>query len=249
MTERDERMRDEGVSRAYRRSANDMPPAALDAAILAAARRAVQEEQANRPMPWWRRSLMPVGMLATLVLTLSLVLVVRQEQGDALPSALPLPAAAPPPVERGAAGAAVPPAESVAEKPEARAMRREAIPDRTKLPQFAPAPATQAAPEEAVASAPMVAAPVAPAGSASVPMAVEAKKAEVMAAPAPARSRASALSQQRDAAVEERSSPEAWLDEIRRLRREGREAEARERLATFRRAYPDYPLPDEFKVP
>jgi hypothetical protein len=38
-------------------------------------------------------------------------------------------------------------------------------------------------------------------------------------------------------------SPEAWLEEIRRLRAEGRLADADEALAAFRRAYPDYPLP------
>jgi hypothetical protein len=39
-------------------------------------------------------------------------------------------------------------------------------------------------------------------------------------------------------------SPEAWLDEISRLRREGREAEAAEQLAEFRKAYPAYALPE-----
>lgn len=38
-----------------------------------------------------------------------------------------------------------------------------------------------------------------------------------------------------------------WLEEIRALRRAGRSAEAARQLADFRRAHPDYPLPEEFR--
>ncbi|MDQ5877824.1 MAG: hypothetical protein QG638_556, partial [Pseudomonadota bacterium] len=38
-----------------------------------------------------------------------------------------------------------------------------------------------------------------------------------------------------------------WLEEIRALRRQGREDEAARRLAEFRLAYPDYPLPEDLK--
>jgi len=39
----------------------------------------------------------------------------------------------------------------------------------------------------------------------------------------------------------------AWLDEIRALLREGRVEEARRQLREFRRAYPDYVLPDDLR--
>lgn len=39
-------------------------------------------------------------------------------------------------------------------------------------------------------------------------------------------------------------SPEAWLDEIRRLRVEGREKEAAEQMVEFRKAYPAYAVPE-----
>lgn len=42
-------------------------------------------------------------------------------------------------------------------------------------------------------------------------------------------------------------SPEAWLEEIRELRRAGREAEWREALARFRARYPDVPLPADLR--
>jgi hypothetical protein len=40
-----------------------------------------------------------------------------------------------------------------------------------------------------------------------------------------------------------RRSPEAWLEEISRLRREGRDQEAAEQLAEFRKAYPAHAVP------
>ncbi len=39
-----------------------------------------------------------------------------------------------------------------------------------------------------------------------------------------------------------RATPEQWLEDIERLRREGRSAEAEARLRAFRWRYPDYPL-------
>jgi hypothetical protein len=42
-------------------------------------------------------------------------------------------------------------------------------------------------------------------------------------------------------------SPEAWLAEIRRLRADGREAEAHEQLERFRKAYPDFVLPADLR--
>jgi negative regulator of sigma E activity len=42
-------------------------------------------------------------------------------------------------------------------------------------------------------------------------------------------------------------SPEMWLARIVALRRAGKDAAADEELAEFRRAYPDYPLPEELR--
>lgn len=69
-------------------------------------------------------------------------------------------------------------------------------------------------------------------------------------APATARANASAESAARPAlsGTLERS-PEQSLEEIRRLRREGRAAEAEARLAEFRKRYPQFLLPDDLKQP
>lgn len=40
---------------------------------------------------------------------------------------------------------------------------------------------------------------------------------------------------------------QAWIDEIRELRRQGRDEEAARRLAEFRRAYPEYALPEDLR--
>jgi len=40
-------------------------------------------------------------------------------------------------------------------------------------------------------------------------------------------------------------SPEEWIAEIRRLKTDGREADAAAELAEFRRRYPDYVLPTD----
>ena len=42
-------------------------------------------------------------------------------------------------------------------------------------------------------------------------------------------------------------SPEAWLAEIRELKRAGREAEWRESLARLRARYPDFPVPEDLR--
>jgi hypothetical protein len=48
----------------------------------------------------------------------------------------------------------------------------------------------------------------------------------------------------RDAAIR---TPAEWIEEIRDLRRRGAVAEANRRLADFRSAFPDYPLPDDLR--
>jgi hypothetical protein len=42
-------------------------------------------------------------------------------------------------------------------------------------------------------------------------------------------------------------SPEVWLEEISRLRREGRVKEAADQLAEFRKAYPAYAVPESLR--
>jgi hypothetical protein len=74
--------RNAGLTRIYGAARRDEPPAHLDAAILAAARR----EAGARPRRLWapRAWRVPVGLAAVVVLSVSLVTLVREEGGDEL---------------------------------------------------------------------------------------------------------------------------------------------------------------------
>jgi hypothetical protein len=80
--------RDHGLDRIYRLTGHEDPPARLDAAILAAARR----EVGARPRPVsarlraWR---VPVSVAALVVLSVSMVTLVREEGGEHLMKASP----------------------------------------------------------------------------------------------------------------------------------------------------------------
>ena len=226
----DDMPRDPTLSRAYRETAQTEPPPALDALILAVARKeAAVRPQATR-LPWWRRAMMPVGVFATLVVTLSVVLMVEQEQRE------PEPAPAAVPASSSAADRA---AKATATKPTAR--RKASSPEAAS--QSAPRqdyvrPATKAA------GAPMLDGATAPAAMAPAPVRSETSEldeSERMAQP----HRAAKTAGKKEAV----KAPKTWIDEIRQLRRAGAEAEAQAQLAAFRRAYPDYPLPDDLKRP
>ena len=74
--------RDPGLTAIYRVTPPDGPPAALDAAILAAARR----EVAARPRPagfsFMRSWRLPLSIAAVMVLSVSLVTLMREEAPD-----------------------------------------------------------------------------------------------------------------------------------------------------------------------
>ena len=53
-----------------------------------------------------------------------------------------------------------------------------------------------------------------------------------------------ALLKETDAA-DDAATPEAWLDQIRKLRAAGRTAEAAQSLERFRKRYPNVALPDD----
>lgn len=220
--ERDD-CRDEALSRAYRRSAEMEPPPALDALILAAARREA-EVRPVRAAPWWRRWAAPVGVFATLVLTVSLTLLFQREQPDLLPAAAPT------------AGPA-----SQGEPPKAPAEQAKML----VRPAPAPAPESRAKFKEAP---PMRA----PAALAPAPtLREEALPAQVAAEPRRDGAVAGKLdkAEKAEKAMKAIKTPEQWLEDIRRLRREGREPEAQAQLAAFRQAYPNYRLPEDMKVP
>lgn len=271
----EERLRDERLSALYRDSTRDEPPAALDRIILDAARAGVARRPAPAA-PWWKRWTAPVAAFATVVLTVTLTLMVRheQEQIEKAPpapmqeKAASIPAAAPPPAavsESGRTEAAAP--APAAKAPEAAAPAKklkqaepapEPRPFASEAKESAPAPAAQPLRRETAAGA--VAAPAAPAPPADAetePRAAPAAKpaAESLrfqSAPAAAdsvenRAGAAPLRKQESRISGELRSPEAWIGEIRQLRKQGRDKEAQDALEAFRRAYPDYSLPEDLR--
>jgi len=249
---------DPNLARIYRETSNEEPPAALDRAILAAARREAAKPERSRDTQWrsfWSRWRVPASAIATLVLGVSIALLVKRERPEPIDGVVvpepprvqsPLRALEPAkPAERAAgadnkkedAQARVPAAPerartAPAPRPaQAAPSAAEAFPDerrakteesKTSLPQAATR--SNAARDSALGGA-GVAAPRTPAATAPAPA--------TTGRPAPLREQAL------------QHPPEAWLEEIRRLKRAGRDKEAADELAQFRKAYPAYALPEK----
>ena len=92
--------RDPRLDRFYREAAREAPPARLDAPILAAARREVGARPRSLTSTL-RRWHIPVSIAAVVIVSVSLVILVREEGGEQIVLA-PVPAVAPP-VEQPAA--------------------------------------------------------------------------------------------------------------------------------------------------
>lgn len=139
MTERrpdDELPIDGAIDRAYRRAANDAPPPALDAAILAAAHRAVNRPAPRRAFARWT---VPVATAAVIVLSVGVALQLLPDAERESPVSAAAPAEfAPPPAD--AARQSPPP---LAEAPVAARRKAPAL-NRTQDRAAAAAPATAA---------------------------------------------------------------------------------------------------------
>jgi hypothetical protein len=241
----------------------------VDAAILAASRRAVGA--GPRGSRWAVPVSLAAVLVLGIGVVLNIQ---REQPGIETPApaseyALPqlkeeVPAAAPPPAAASA------PAEADSAAPQPRLSKEQRAPapkpratppaenraDAMALRDAAPARAQEAAPAQAPASPPPVAAlraeapsaaPQAPAPQAATRAAPP--QAAMQAAPPPAAA-PEAFRAKRGAtdAREERAAPqdprEAELERIARLRADGRHDEADKALETFRRANPQYRIPD-----
>jgi hypothetical protein len=220
--------RDQKVTQAYRALSAEEPPRALDEAILAASRRSRVR---------WR---VPLSIAAVLVLAVGVTLRMLPPQPDAESVALapqviqtPRPASVPEPAAAGAvlradtlSGAAAPRSAPAEPLPAAADAGLRETADR--------AAKNEVARREAVAGA----AAVPQQRPAAVGAAAEARMRD--AAPAPSAPRALSAAKLAEPAL----TPEAWLERIAEMRRQGREREAQESLAEFRKRYPDYKIPE-----
>jgi hypothetical protein len=227
---------DKIVKEAYGALDGEEPPRALDEAILAASRR--------RPSRWR----VPLSIAAVLVLAVGVTLRMLPQRPDAVsvalaPQVIETPKPATPVAEpagkfaqdapgpSAAAAAAPTPARSVAA---ARAKPHEVTAQLAR----APVPVALDSEKRAEAPAPAAAAPVAGAAQRDAGAAADGKLRALASAP-PA-SGASATASLAESAL----TPDAWLKRIAELRKQGREREAQESLAEFKKRYPDYKIPE-----
>ena len=193
------------------------PPDLLDQAVLNAARRELASTTKHRPLKW-------LGAAATaVVVVLALAIVVQQQEQAPLPGL---------PESDGF---------RLQQSTTAPAATDDAL-NSSSRPQ-APAGAISQEPE-ASRTTPQARAAAATAVSADRPD----NEARPRTAPATEQT-----PQDRDATMEdsaevlakgvEKTDPEAWIERLLLLRREGREDELRVELAAFRKAWPDHPLP------
>lgn len=248
------------LSRRYRELAREEPSAALDAAILAASRRAVAPQ---RRMRWAT----PVSIAAVLVLGIGVALRMQVEE-PGIETSVPQPAAsaeypvpqaseAPPPAAATREEAAPAPLQEEARAPAPRVKRADAPPGPAPAPaatpdaasERAPAapPAARAerpaapAPEPFAASPPPAAAGVAPQRAPSVSSNTLGAAAEAVP---PVRAKRQALAADSleggDKPEGVRDARETELERIAKLRAEGRHDEADRALEEFRKRHPGY---------
>jgi len=227
---------DPKLSRLYRETSTEGPPAVLDAAILAAAKKQVAIRQGRkRSSSIWARWMVPASAVATLVLGVSIALLVEREHPEttddtATPQIAPRPQSPPPASVKETAKA----------KTVDSAARGAAVKKEAQAPVLRPAePASSAADTVQAEGRAQTTEPrmqtesTAARDAAMGGLGAAAPAAPTAAArPAPMRQHAT------------QRSPEAWLEDIGRLKREGRETEAAEQLAEFRKAYPAYAVPE-----
>jgi hypothetical protein len=243
---------DHDVTKLYHEGSADEPPAALDRAILKAARENITPAREARK-PWWLRFALPLQLALSAVLVTMLALTVDRNPPEAPavtertepqqapasatlkaapagagPTAGGLPAAAPAPEARAPLAA---PSESRPPSPKAD-RKAEAAPAAMPVPARSDrASGEKAAVEDAAA----------PVGGRSL----EAARTGPAAGAVPGVSPSSGAPAANQAAAAR--SPSDWLAAIERLAGMGEKLAARAELEAFRKAYPDYPVPERLE--
>jgi len=249
---------DAQLAAAYRAAAGEQPPAHLDEAIRAAARR--EAGAGPRRVSRLRAWRVPVSLAAVVVLSVTVVLMVREEGGDRLePEPHPVtatpqaameravPEIAPPPVSPATPARTAPaPATGGAPSGTAPQPLAKAVPETGQQAVSGPAPA--AALEDAAAGSRRESdAPRPMMRSAPAPVAADAASGHATRpAAAPAAAMSAAVPAQRALWQDLLNEPaEKWIQRIGEWRRAGRTADADALSAEFRKRFPDRQLPDE----
>lgn len=253
---------DPQLSADYRLAATEAPPAAVDERIRAAARREVGAgpQRTSHRRAWQK----PLSLAAVVVLSVTIVLMMRDEGVDRVEPELPPPAAdvmspqtaIDPAAKQGPAPQARPPASPPARPAADGKLQEKPAPAEASPSMMAKSQSVVEAP--AVAAAPRLEEP-APAERNVVPVR-EAARPMLRSAPAATAADAAAGPAARVAAPAALSAPvaaqplwhdlvkepaEKWLQRIAEWRRAGRTADADLLATEFRRRFPDQALPEE----
>ena len=244
--------RDPALDRLYREAAEETPPAHLDAAILAAARR----EVGARPRALsqgLRRWYLPVSIAAVVIVSASLVILVRDEERVvALRRAEAPEAAMQRRIDEAAAARQATQAEAPGKaareqaadtKVQLKAARDDAQPARVlgKMELEERAAPAQA---ESVIGGRVAAAPAMRSQPQAASSTAEAPKAQPEPMLRGTMLYSKDVKQDRPPVWQgfEKEPPEKWLARIEALKKEGRAADAGEMFAEFKRRFPGHPL-------
>lgn len=224
---------DSGLSKLYKDTATEQPPAELDAAILARAR----DEAVRRPRrghgPFARSWFIPASVAAVLVLAVGLI-TFMYEQGGTPFAPEPLP-----PMEKKT---------PATQTEELDRLLRGAPPqdEKGRLRETTPAqessPARQGAITPPEAAGTTSTAPAAAPVPSAHPSQIEEQELKQERLEAPKKADRGDRRVPAAKSTAETLSPEAWLRHIAELRAQGKLNEAEASLAEFRKRYPDYPI-------
>ena len=222
---------DPELSRRYRELAQEEPGRDVDAAILAAARRAAETRPAPLVAPTARRRwYFPLAAAAVIVLAVAVTVQVERNQPDvdgvAPPPAPPPPAVTPQASPRAAESGGM---KASKERKDGGAQTLQEAP--AKVETFSRA--APAAPESEARDTALERQGVAGAAAGTL---------SAQHAPAPA---AAMRPQMQARALAKVEPPEQALERIAELRRQGKDDEADKALAEFRKRYPDFKISEE----
>ena len=217
------------IHKLYQEGSANEPPAALDRAILIAARESVAPSR--KPRPWWLRFALPLQLAFSVVLVVMLALNLERNPSDISS------------VTKGVESQPAPDAGSRKASPavaDSAAGRSSAAPPATEAKARPAAPPDSAVPSPGTARK-------AEATSAALPVPGRseqdaAESAATVGVPLPETAKAPAAN-----GIAAARRPPEWLAAIDRLAQTGEKAAARDELEAFRKAYPEYPVPDKLK--
>lgn len=232
------------VSRAYRQSrAGEAAPPELDAPVLSLARQAL-EQPTPRKRIGWQSLRLPVALVATVVLSFSTFLKLREEPiARSVVEAAPIAAAEPTPAAEVMLDAAPPAQKQKVEPkralPPALAQQRK---ETVEKKEQARAPAAAVESEQALRSEAYVEEDSA--GSSARPLARKARPFAPATAGGMAANSAPVPAESRDQMSTE---PEEWIRQIRELRDSSQTERARAQLESLVKTYPQYVVPEDLK--